>query len=199
MTQDQTYRSYVVTAKSSELPVTLERARYQLRNEDLKFDDAHITGLIKTAGDYVERTYGLALLTQTVTQYHQKFPCASNSPLLLRIAPLISVTSITYVDSAGDTQTWNPSEYTSGGYNGRHFITPKTGYSWPSDVDTDLPNAITVTYQAGFGAKASTIPETITQAMLLMITDWYDNRADPVRTMPTASERLMQPFYVFNV
>lgn len=66
-------------------------------------------------------------------------------------------------------------------------------------MDTDLPNAITVTYQAGFGAKASTIPETITQAMLLMITDWYDNRADPVRTMPTASERLMQPFYVFNV
>ena len=141
----------------------------------------------------------MGLLTQTVAQYHNRFPCTSDAPLLLRIAPLISVTSITYVDSAGDTQTWDSDEYTSGGYNGRNFIIPKTGYSWPSDVNTDLPNAVTVTYQAGYGAKPSNIPPVIIDAMLLKITDRYENRADPVRGMQTASDVVMQGFYVFSV
>lgn len=199
MTQDTTYRSYLVTTPNKELPVTLEAARFQLRNEDLKFDDEHVTRIIRGVADYIERTYGLALLTQTVAQYHYRFPCTSDAPLLLRIAPLISVTSITYVDSAGDTQTWDAAEYTSGGYNGRNFIIPKTGYSWPSDVDTNLPNAVTVTYQAGYGTKPSNIPPVITEAMLLKITDRYENRADPVRGMQTASDVVMQGFYVFSV
>ncbi len=197
---DPTYKSYIVYTANTELAVTLERARMQLRNEDLAFDDEHLRGIIRAASDYVERTYGLALLTQTIKQYHSDFPCDTGTPLLLRITPLSGTPNVVvqYVDSAGATQTWTSSEYTTGQYNGRPFIIPKTGYSWPSDVDTDLPNAVTVTYSAGYGAKPSTVPPVITQALLLKITDLYENRTDPPRDRQTASDVLLQPFYQFS-
>lgn len=198
MNADNTYRSYAVTAANQELPVTLERARQQLRNEDLGYDDDYLRGLIRTAGDYVERTYGVALLTQTVKQWHSQFPCSDSTPLMLRLTPLISVTSIQYTDSDGTVQTWSSSEYTTGTFNNRPFITPKINYTWPSDVTTHLPTPIVITMQMGYGNVPSTIPHIVTQAMLLHITDLYENRSDPARTMTTASDRLLLPLYSFS-
>lgn len=190
MNRDTTYRAYEVTSANSELPVTIETVRYHLRNEDLTFDDDLLRIYIKAACNYVERTYGLALLTQTIKQYHAEFPGHSNAPILLRIAPLISVTSIVYTDSAGVTQTWSGAEYTSGRYDLGGFIVPNSNYTWPGSVAT-LPNAIAVTYQAGFGAKPSNIPPAITQAILLLVGDMYSRREDSVQAMPRASESLL--------
>lgn len=197
LVQEPTYTAYQVTASSAELPVTLETARAHLRNEDLRYDDDYLTGIIRSAAAAVEKTYGMALLTQTIAQYHRKFPCAPDTPLLLRIAPLASVTSIQYVDSAGATQVWSASEYAYGHYNQTAFIVPKVGYSWPSDV-ANLPNAVTVTYQAGFGAKASAIPADIRAALLLTIGFLYENREDAPSTLPTAADNLLRPYYRFS-
>lgn len=197
MTNDTTYHAYQVTASSSELQVTLDMARMHLRNEDLKYDDQYVEFIIRSAAANIEKQYGLALLTQTIAQYHSCFPCASDAPLLLRIAPLISVTSIQYVDSAGDTQTWSAAEYASGRYDNTAFIVPKVGYSWPSDL-SDSPNAVTVTYQAGFGAKASSVPADIRSALLLMIGSLYENREDAPSTLPMASQNILLPYYRFS-
>lgn len=194
MNGDTTYRAYNVHLANTELPVTIEQVRYHLRNEDLRFDDALLTTYIKAAAGYIERTYGLALLTQTIKQYHAAFPCGTNNPLMLRIAPLASVTSIEYTDSAGASQTWTSSEYTSGRMNLGGFIVPAIGYNWPGSVAT-TPNAITVTYQAGFGLKGSSIPAPIVQAMLLIIGDMYSRREDNVVNLPKASEYLLLPWY----
>lgn len=45
---------------------------------------------------------------------------------------------------------------------------------WPTDVTTGI-GAVQVNYVAGYGA-ASAVPETIKQAMLLLIGHWYTNR-----------------------
>lgn len=197
MTQDTTYRAYQVTVSSAEMPVTLDMTRMHLRNEDLRYDDEYLVGLIKAATGIIEKQYGLALLTQTIVQYHQGFPPSSDTPLLLRIAPLLSVTSITYMDSAGATQTWNSAQYTSGHFNNTAFIVPKINYAWPTDV-ADMPNAVTITYQAGFGTKASSIPAPIRSAALLMIGSMYENREDSPATLPRASEALLLPYYRFS-
>lgn len=194
MNRDTTYRAYNVHTANQELPVTLEQVRYHLRNEDLHFDDALLTAYIRAAAGYVERVYGLALLTQTIKQYHSEFPCTSNTPLLLRIAPLLSVTSIVYTDSAGVSQTWTAAEYTSGRLDLGGFIVPAIGYSWPGSV-ASLPNAVTVTYSAGFGAKPSTLPAAITQAILYMVADMYQRREDSVVSLPKASEYFLMPWY----
>lgn len=194
MNRDTTYKAYKIETPNTELPVALETVRFHLRNEDLRFDDALLTAYIRAAADYVERTYGLALLTQTVKQYHSEFPTSSSTPLLLRISPMISITSITYTDTAGATQTWTGSEYTSGRLDLGGFIVPAVTYSWPGSVAM-LPNAVTVTYQAGFGPKPSSLPAGITQALLLIIGDMYQRREDNVVSLPKASEHLLQPWY----
>lgn len=195
--ENPTYRAYKVTTKSAELPVTLDMVRAHLRNEDMRFDDAYLEGLIRAAAAHVEKQYGLALLTQTIAEYHRGFPCSPDAPLLLRIAPLVSVTSVVYVDSAGNTQTWAASEYKSGSYDLTAFITPKINYNWPSGL-ANYPDTVTVTYQAGFGQKASSLPENIRSALLLIIGSMYENREDAPSTLPLASERLLMPFYRFS-
>lgn len=194
MNRDTTYRAYYVHTPNTELPVTLEQARYHLRNEDLHFDDDLLRSYIRAAAAYVERTYGMALLTQTIKQYHSEFPCGSDTPLLLRIAPLVSITSIVYTDSAGVSQTWTASEYTSGRLDLGGFVVPNIGYTWPGSVAA-LPNAVTVTYSAGFGAKPSTLPYPVTQAILYMVADMYTRREDSVVALPKASEHLLLPWY----
>lgn len=193
MNRDTTYIAYNVHTPATELPVALETVRFHLRNEDMRFDDELLKVYIKAAAGYVERTYGLALLTQTIKQYHSAFPCTSDTPLLLRVAPLDTITGITYTDTDGATQTWASSEYTSGRYNLGGFIVPGQTYTWPGSV-AKLPNAITVTYTAGFGAKPSTIPAQITHAICLMVGDMYQKREDNVVSLPKASEWLLQPW-----
>ena len=193
MNRDTTYKAYTVHTPATELPVSLEQVRYHLRNEDMRFDDDLLAAYIRAACGYVERTYGLALLTQTIKQYHDGFPSGCNTPLLLRIAPMVSITSITYTDTDGATQTWTSSEYTSGRLDLGGFIVPSINYSWPSSVAM-LPNAVTVTYQAGFGAKPSTLPAQVTQAILLMVGDMYQKREDSVVSLPRASEHLLLPW-----
>ena len=193
MNRDTTYNAYTVSAANSELPVTLEQTRYHLRNEDLRFDDDLLAQYIRAACGYVERAYGLALLTQTIQQFHCAFPAASDQPILLRIAPLSSVTSIVYTDGAGVSQTWSNTEYTSGRLDLGGFIVPAIGYTWPGDV-ARLPNAVTITYHAGFGAKASTLPPPVTSAILLMVGDMYQKREDTPVSLPKASEYLLSPW-----
>lgn len=197
MTHDKTYEAYKVVTPGIELPVTLELVRMHLRNEDLRADDELVRAYIRTAAATVERTYGLALIEQTIDQYHSAFPANSDQPVLLRVAPLISITSVTYVDSAGDTQTWDADEYTTGRINGQPVIVPKVGYTYPSGLTT-RPNAVTITYKAGFGLSADSVPNDIRSALLLMVGHLYENREDPPNSLPRASEALLHPWYRFS-
>lgn len=198
MTNDPTYTAYAISDRSAELPVSLELIRMHLRNEDLRVDDALVRALILSATQNIEAQYGLALLEQTVVQTHNAFPASSDTPMLLRIAPLLSVTSIAYIDAAGATQTWNASQYTSGRFNNTAFIVPKIGYSWPSGL-AKMPNAVTITYDAGYGTKSENIPEPIKQAILLNVGWLYENREDPTATLSRASDHLLRPYYRFSL
>lgn len=198
MTNDPTYTAYAISDRSAELPVSLELIRMHLRNEDLRVDDALVRALILSATQNIEAQYGLALLEQTVVQTHNAFPASSDTPMLLRIAPLLSVTSIAYIDAAGATQTWSASQYTSGRFNNTAFIVPKIGYTWPSGL-AKMPNAVTITYDAGYGTKSDNIPEPIKQAILLNVGWLYENREDPTATLSRASDHLLRPYYRFSL
>lgn len=198
MTNDPTYTAYAISERSAELPVSLELTRMHLRNEDLRVDDALVRALILSATQNIEAQYGIALLEQTVVQTHNAFPASSDTPMLLRIAPLLSVASIAYIDAAGVTQTWSASEYTSGRFNSTAFIVPKIGYSWPSGL-AKMPNAVTITYDAGYGTKSENIPDPIKQAILLNVGWLYENREDPTATLSRASDHLLRPYYRFSL
>lgn len=191
------YRAYNVITPNQDLPVSLESVKQHLNMDDLSHADATIIAHAKAACSHIEKQYGMALLTQTIKEYWSEFPCSAADPMLLRIQPIQSITSVEYVDSNGDSQTWDPDEWNYGGYNGTTFIIPNPNASYPSTWAT--PNAICITYQAGYGAAPENVPAEIGQAINLMVADSFQRREDSPQTFTRASENLLRPYFRFAI
>jgi hypothetical protein len=66
----------------------------------------------------------------------------------LRVCPVQSVDSVTYVDGSGDTQTLDPSLYESDTISEPGRVCPVWGGSWP--YARQQPNSVQVTFTAGY-------------------------------------------------
>lgn len=185
--------SVTVTTGPVTRAVTMAEAVQQLRLDDIDEQNSYVELLIDGVIGDIEATYDLALITQTITEKFPRFPSGAGA-LILRKAPLLAITSISYIDSDGATQTWSSSEYTSGTYNGRGFVVSKVDYEYPTDL-VIRPDAVTVVYTAGFGATPDTVPRPIKIGALLMIADLHANPTNPVRNLPQLSERFLQRYY----
>lgn len=158
-------------------PVTLEELKMHIR-ADLADEDPLLVGYISAAREFVERRLGLAVCQQTITLKLDGFPASSR--IELPQSNLISVTSVSYLDSNGDTQTPHPVGSPGADYYGVDtYNTPgalflKDGQSWPSDVLLQ-PQAVTIVYRAGWSSSAL-IPRSIKQAVLLLAGHWERNR-----------------------
>lgn len=179
--------------------MTLAEAKDHLRVDD-ENSDAYIQGLIKVASDYVERIVGRTLINTQYSWKMDSFPC---EPVLRAPRPpLRSVDSITYVDQNGTTQTWGSTYYLTDTVSQPGRITPAYLESWPTNVRGQM-NAVTVTYTAGYGASPTAVPETIRQAILLLVGHWYENRQDVVvgvtpAIVPQQSQWLVESLRLHN-
>jgi len=158
-------------------PISLDEAKAHLRVDSSDEDDL-ITSLIQAAREYAEEFLGRALITQTWDWYLDDFPSSDSVPLYVPKPPLQSVMSIQYVDSNGDTQTWDSSEYDVDVKSDPGRIAPAYGESYPDP--RDQLNAVTIRFTAGYGDSASDVPQRIRQALLLILGHWYENRAEVV-------------------
>ena len=111
-------------------------------------------------------------LTATCVEKFDDWP--SDNVIRPRYSPLIAVTSITYIDTAGAVQTWAPGERDVDVTTEPGRITPAYSYSFPS-LRGDQ-NGITLTYTAGYGVSASDTPEDIRTAVFLLVAHLYRNR-----------------------
>ena len=172
--------TYQVTTGPASEPFTTSEVKNYLK-VDSSTDDTFIDSLIQAARESAEKYAQLALISQTVTE---KFDCLHAYGLRLSVSPLISVTSISYLDSGGNSQTLSTDYYDTDTYLRPPLIFRKYGATFPTTYAQR--NAVTVVYTAGY-ASTSAIPWPIKTAMLLMIGEWYNNRQDSVRNMPTAA------------
>ena len=152
-------------------PVTLAEAKLHMRVETTAEASVH-TDMIVAAREYCEGVVGRQFVHATWKEYFDRFPAGE---MLLSTPPLSSVTSITYVDVDGDTQTWDASEYQYDKFSEPAQIKPAYGESWPTTRD-DTYNAVTVTFLAGYGAAASDVPPNFKQAILLLVGLWHRDR-----------------------
>lgn len=142
--------------------------------------DALVAGATEHAQNYLEQ----AFVTQTVTEKFDEL-----GPVLrLSIHPVISITSVKYIDENGAEQTLAADQYNADTYAKRAVIEPAYNVSWPT-ARAQL-NAVTVVYQAGYGA-ASSVPEDIKLAIRQIVADAFDNRQDSVKQLPTSSKYLL--------
>jgi uncharacterized phiE125 gp8 family phage protein len=138
----------------------------------------------------IENYCGIAIPNTTFTSVYDAFPQntlvqgssgevynGSSYEIALPRSPLVSVTSVQYVDTSGNTQTLSAStDYTVKSYNGIGRIQLLDGKSWPSLVGGGA-GVVTVVYVAGHGSSATAIPIALKHAILMMCSTLYDYRS----------------------
>lgn len=182
--------NWKVTSGPSTEPVTATEAKLHCKVDNTA-DDALFTILIQAAREYVEQYCNIALVTETITEYFDAFP--AGDVLTLSVSPLQTVTSITYVDSAGATQTLSSGLYNVDTAHQPARVFLDEGQTWPETYGQR--NCITVVYTAGFGAAAA-VPAKLKLALLMSIAERYNNRQDGPKTYRTAVEVLLDDYKI---
>jgi uncharacterized phiE125 gp8 family phage protein len=184
--RNSTTRKPVRTVAPTFEPITLEEAKLHLRVTDDSEDEA-INNLIQFARELVEADTSSAVCSSTWTYKLDDWPTGNAIELPLR--PIQSVSSITYLDTAGATQTWSSSNYTLD--TGR--VTPAIFLAYLAEWPTIRPieNAVTVTVTAGY-ATAAAVPQVFKQLVLLAMSREYGDREGVMqRTEAMGYERLL--------
>lgn len=162
-------------------------------------DDTYISALITTAREICEEYQGRSYITRTYELTLDAFPC---DYIDLPMPPAIAISSITYTDSDGTVNTWSASEYQldATGFVGR--LSPAYGYSWPTATLRELAG-VKITYTAGYGATAASVPGRAKHAIMMLVGELYENREDTDRmesySMPWGVKDLLSLDKVFSV
>lgn len=158
----------LVTAPLVE-PVTLSEARAQLSIVTADVD-AQLPAWILAARLVVERESGLKLITQTWDIAQDAFPECRDA-LVLLIAPLLSVVSVTWYDDSDVATVVDPAIYSVDKMSSRPRIALRYGQVWPTSRLRAV-NGVVVRGTFGFGPQASDVSklaEPLRMAMLLLI------------------------------
>ena len=151
-------------------PVTVDDLRQQCRI-DSQEEDTLLRSFITAAREMVETDTRRALITQTWELKFDAFPC---DVIEVRRCPLISVSSIAYVDTNGTSQTLASTVYSVDANSEPGRITLAYQQTWTTTRTQD--NAVTMTFTAGYGAAATSVPERAKLAIRLLAAHWFNNR-----------------------
>ena len=156
--------------------ITIPEARTQVRwddNVDTEVD-GNLTLLIAAVMshlDGVDGILGRALVSQTWVDTASGFPVGDE--LTVTLAPVISISGITYYDRDNVQRTFDPSGYSLHSRFDGGYIKRGSQVAWPATYDRD--DAVAVTYVAGYGEAATDVPAAIKLAGLKLLAHWFDN------------------------
>ena len=154
-------------------PISLTDAKLHLRNPPAS-EDSLITLMIMAAREECENIIRRALMTQTWEKYLDSFPAA----IELFYPPLQSVTSINYIDAAGNSQLLASTEYVVDDKQEPAWIVPADLKFWP--LTRAVINAVTVLFVCGYGSADTAVPKAIRNWLLIRIGDLFLNRQSVV-------------------
>jgi len=161
---------YKVITPISVEPVTLTEVKLHLRLNSDSTEDSLLTILIKAAREYCENYTGRAFATQTLEMYLDQFPACDY--IILPRPPLQSVTSVIYKDSTAVSTTMTATtQYITDTDSDIGRVVLPYGLSWPSFTAYTV-NPIKIQFVCGY----SLLPDSLKEAMLLLIGHWYANR-----------------------
>ena len=157
----------VITAPTVE-PVTLATAKLHARVE-IDDDDDLIESYISAARQRAEHLTERALAPATFCLYLDAFPADG---IQIPRPPINAITSVQYVDGAGDLQTVDSADYALDDAQEPAWVLPAYGYTWPTTLD--VANAVRVTFTAGYTADAC--PAQIKAYILAVVAAMYAQR-----------------------
>jgi len=189
----------IITAATSE-PITLAQARAHLRIEpfgspEAHPDDAYVQTLISSAREWCEQYTSRALAVQTIEMALDEFP---ENEIELPLAPTTSITTVAYVDEAGEQDVVSNTVYALDDYSKPNWLLLKSGQQWPATNG----GANNVKIRMVVGNTDANIPKPIISAMLLIIGSLYENRQQDemgnsrvtFNSLPLGVYNLLQPY-----
>ena len=167
-----------ITAPSQE-PVTLAEVKEQL-SIDIVTDDDLLELYIKTSRHQAEHKMKRQIMNATWKFIFDDF-ANSTAVVYLGRPPLSTVSSnlsIEYLDDDNTTQTVGSTVYIVDSESQPGRIYPDNGNEWPTDINTDVPGSIRITFQSGYTSKQN-VPEEIKQWIKMRVGMFYEFR-EPV-------------------
>jgi uncharacterized phiE125 gp8 family phage protein len=155
---------WVLLTAPTEEPLSILDAKAQARvthDEEDSLWQSYISAARAAAEEHMSR----GLLTQT---WKLILPAFADSIWLPMAAPLQSVTSVKYYDTAGAQQTLSTTVYDVDTTSRPGRIVRKPLQTWPSVQSDRLATRIEITYVVGWTAK-ELIPERIRQGLRLHV------------------------------
>ena len=197
-------------------PVSVDEAKLHCRIDGTD-EDVYVASLIRSAREQVEDTLRRTLMQTTWELQLDTWPARVSS---LPNAPLLSVTSMIYVDDEAADTTLSASDYVvnTGATPGR--IVLKRTASWPGTTLRET-GAIRIRYVAGYrtldatltgapltaeiAAARAAVPARAKQAVLLIVGHLYENREQVTMSagtspsvLPMGVDALLMPFRVIE-
>lgn len=179
----------------AEQPITLAEARVQCQiDADITDEDDLIDSYIEAATTFCEGFTGRPLITQEKLYIGGFDSCIELMPNLL------SVESVTYVDTDGAVQTLVPSKYYIDTASVVGRVIPLA--SWPA-VQSTHPQPVTVAFTCGYG-DAAAVPANIKLCIKMLVGHFYRNREPVVigvsaNTLDFSVDALLNPCRVFRI
>lgn len=177
------------------LPVSLAEAKAYCRVDHFD-DDAvlseHIAAVVSRL-DGCDGMLGICLVRQT---WRADLP-GFHPIMVLPLPPALSVASVAYVDPAGDLRTLPSSAWRVAGLGSLSGATvvPASGTSWPATAEQ--PDAVRITFDAGFGNDAAAVPAAIKAHILARVAWHYDNR-EALPSDPKAEDDYVRGFRAWS-
>lgn len=169
------YRSVRTLVPPVVEPVSLAQAKIHCRI-DSDTDDLYITSLITVAREYVEAYMDESLIHQQLVMRLDGFPAEFELPRPpMATSGTATAVSITYTsDESGATAALSSTAYRVDRDTKPGVIRNNYGKSWPGHL-TDY-NSITVTWYAGRGDSGASVPQSIRNAILMIVGHLFERR-----------------------
>lgn len=171
-----------VTAPQVE-PIDLPTAKAQ-SGITLDANDALTEFRLRAAREWVERYTGRGCMRQTWDWTLIDSDIPHGGPILLPVAPVLSIVSVTSYNAAGTGTVMSNTLYFLDEVSSPARLLLTEGAAWPSGLRTH--NALVVRYLAGYGRHATDplldgtdpeqVPAPLRQAILLLAAEWNERR-----------------------
>lgn len=178
-------------------PVSVDDVREHLYI-DHNDDDAQLEAFITAARLWAEGYTGRQFNTATYVWNFDEWP---DDTIVLPKPPLQSVTSVKYYDTSNTQQTLGTTLYDVATNTPHGEI--RLGYqdTWPTL--RGHRDDIEVTFVAGYGDDAADVPQTIRNAIMMLVGTMYENREETttaqVRVVPMGARALLDIERIWEV
>lgn len=164
--------------QSAALPYTVEFSRLPVGTyflDDFKAhlrvsgtgEDTALARFLNVAARALEDDARRLLLTTSVKEYFDVWPWDYLPVLHLSRAPVVSVTSVKYYDTADVLQTWDATNYVADVLSEPARIVVAELATVTSPNIDQRPNAVVVEYQCGYGAAVASLAPEIVNAIFV--------------------------------